>query len=1210
MLKLEDLKVGVRVDGLVPDHAATIRSVEKVGESAVTVVYKTDAGALGEVQLFREDETRLSVAEKNLPWTFDAPAKDFKRALEALRIQLGCRFDPMMAIHSSNVIPLPHQIAAVYQNMLPISPLRYVLADDPGAGKTIMAGLLIKELLMRADAARVLIVSPGSLTEQWQTELSEKFTVDFRIFSREAQNQSPTGNFFQDEDLVIARLDQLSRIDEFQDLLRRAPEWDLVIIDEAHKLSAHAGGEKTEKTKRYRLGELLGRISRHFLMMTATPHNGKDGDFQAWLQLLDPDRFYGVTGAGGGPVHVDETIMRRMVKEDLLKFDGTRLFPKRIAQTISYHLTGEEESLYNDVTDYVVHGWNQAQQLANPKMRSCIGFALTMLQRRLASSPEAIYQSLRRRRERLEAKLEEVKALQANPGMTPDEIGGHEATALPGLSSDDLPDSFDDFDEEDIPDGEVEGVINELVDNETASLSPEALREEVETLARLEAKAAALLSPADHQIKDVKWQKLSELLQDQDKMFDANGQRRKIIIFTEHRDTLNYLQRRIGGVLGNADAVKTIHGGTNRELRREIQEKFNFNPDVQVLIATDAAGEGVNLHQNCNLMVNYDLPWNPCRLEQRFGRIHRIGQTQPCFLWNLVAVNTREGQVFERLFEKIHEQEEALEGRVFDILGAAFEETPLKEMLIKAIMEGERPETKAWMTEKVDSALDTEHLKAIINQNALVDQTMSPDMIYKIKEQMERAQAKKLQPCFVRSFFLDAMEHLGAVVHKKANERYELPHVPSAVQLAAKELNPRRPVSDRYEYICFDKEHIRPSGATRSAEFVHAGHPLIGAVTDIVLKESRPYLKAGTVMVNPNDEGTEPYLLFMIDHSVSAGGETSRHTLSREIQFVRMAENSAPARAGWAPHLDLTPADGNPTALSLAAAVKQQGWISGDLEAKVLAYAADNVVKEHYETVKARQLERVEKLHTEIYHQLTKAINFYSAKYVKLQEQAAQPDSPPLAKANAESMRRRIDDLRARLADREAKLAQERNIFSEAPVVQGGIVVIPQGLLDKAGGTTDGAPGAVTAPNAATAFCADAETRRKIELAAMKAVMDAEKALGNTVEDVSAQKVGWDVTSRRPTPAPGQPILDDRLIEVKGKGKGSDVVTISHNEICTAVNLKEKFILAIVIVDGDQVEGPYYVKDWVDHEPDPGQASINYSLSYLLEKAKKPEEIA
>ena len=507
MLKLEDLKSGMRVDGLVPGVAVTVRAVEKVGDNALTVLYKPDAGTIGEVQLFREDEARLSVAQKNLPWTFDAPAKDFKRALEALRIQLGCRFDPMMAIHSSNVIPLPHQIAAVYQNMLPISPLRYVLADDPGAGKTVMAGLLIKELLMRADAARILIVSPGSLTEQWQTELSEKFTIDFRIFSREAQNQSPSGNFFQDEDLVIARLDQLSRIDDFQDLLKRAPEWDLVIIDEAHKLSAHAGGEKTEKTKRYRLGELLGRISRHFLMMTATPHNGKDGDFQAWLQLLDPDRFYGVTGAGGGPIQVDETIMRRMVKEDLLKFDGTRLFPKRIAQTISYHLTGEEEALYNDVTSYVVHGWNQAQQLANPKMRSCIGFALTMLQRRLASSPEAIYQSLHRRRERLEAKLEEVKTLQASHGALP-----ITQASLPNLPPEDLPDSFDDFDEEDMPDGEVDGVIDQLVDNETASLSPEALQEEVDTLSHLEAKAAALLSPPDHQIKDVKWQKLSALL--------------------------------------------------------------------------------------------------------------------------------------------------------------------------------------------------------------------------------------------------------------------------------------------------------------------------------------------------------------------------------------------------------------------------------------------------------------------------------------------------------------------------------------------------------------------------------------------------------------------------------------------------------------------------------------------------------------------------
>jgi len=1197
-MRLEEITKGLMVTGLLPDRIATVVAVDQVSADVFNVVYKCE-GNLGERQVFRADEASLSVAEKNLPWTFDASSEDFKRALEALRIRLGCRFDPMMAIHSSDVMPLPHQISAVYECMLPISPLRYVLADDPGAGKTVMAGLLIKELLMRADASRVLIVSPGSLTEQWQSELSKKFTIDFRIFSNQAQEESPSGNFFRDEDLVIARLDQLSRSEELQERLRQAPEWDLIVIDEAHKLSAHAGGEKINKTQRYRLGELLGSITRHFLLMTATPHNGKDADFQAWLALLDPDRFYGIGSANGGPIEVDSTIMRRLVKEKLLTFEGKRLFPPREAVTINYNLTGDEESLYKAVTDYVVHGWNQAQRIANPQQRTCIGFALTMLQRRLASSPEAIYQSLRRRHERLQERLDEVRRLEAS-GALP-----RVAEFVAPLAMQELPD-LNDFDDDDLPDDEAEAAANGLVDNETAALNAEDLQEEVDTLSRLETQAAAICTPADGVVKDVKWSKLSELLQDRDYMFDRNGQRRKIIIFTEHRDTLNYLLRRCGDVLGNPAAVKAIHGGTHREVRAEIQDQFNYNPDVQVLIATDAAGEGVNLHQNCALMVNYDLPWNPCRLEQRFGRIHRIGQTEKCFLWNLVAVNTREGQVFQRLFEKIQEQREALHHDVFDILGTAFSDMSLRDMLIRAIVDGESAETRNWANEQVDTALDTVHLRQILDQNAIVNQAMTPESIYKIREEMERAQAKKLQPCYVREFFLSAMQHFGASVNRKPQQRYEIPHVPAVIRNAVKAANPRAPVSDKYEYVCFDRDHIRPAGTNRTAAFIHAGHPLIRAITDLTLADSRGILKAGTVMVDPSDEGTEPSLLFMIDHTITAGTDANKETLSREIQFVRMRENGTVERAGWAPHLDLEPA--SPAALALAAEVKNRSWISGDLEAKALAFATENVVTEHYETMKRRQLEHVDKVHNAVYTQLTKAINFYSRKLVELDAQSRRPDAPATLVPTMEKMRRKLDELRARLSERERKLTDEKHVVSEAPVVQGGIIVIPKGLLDRVENGVSPAQAAAPA-----AFSADADVRRQIELKAMEAVMAAERRLGFQPEDVSAQKCGWDVTSRRPAPAAaggdGTAILPDRLIEVKGKGKDSNIVTISHNEICTAVNLKEKFILAIVVVDGEQVEGPYYVKDWVDHEPEPGTASVNYQLDYLLTKAKRPDEV-
>ena len=290
MLKLEDIKKDSQVCGIQSDEVVRIVQIEPVGDAALTVYYKDSQGRLGEQMLFRSDESRLELAKAGRPWSFDAPGAEFKLGLEAFRISQAAMFDPMMAVHTSNVEPLPHQISAVYEAMLPRQPLRFVLADDPGSGKTIMAGLLIRELLMRADAKRILIVCPGSLSEQWQDELLEKFGVVFDIFSKEKQEQCATGNYFDVANQLICRLDQLSRNEDFQAKLKNT-DWDLIIVDEAHKLSANYYGNKINKTKRFQLGELLGSITRHFLLMTATPHNGKEEDFQIWLSLLDGDRF-------------------------------------------------------------------------------------------------------------------------------------------------------------------------------------------------------------------------------------------------------------------------------------------------------------------------------------------------------------------------------------------------------------------------------------------------------------------------------------------------------------------------------------------------------------------------------------------------------------------------------------------------------------------------------------------------------------------------------------------------------------------------------------------------------------------------------------------------------------------------------------------------------------------------------------------------------
>ena len=418
-MKLEDLQPNAAVRGILTDSLVTVVSVQWFGSAALELTYKTPTGDLANELLYRHDEPRLDIVELGRPWSFDGDGALFRLVSEAQRIRLAHLFDPLLAIHTSVVDPLPHQITAVYEAMLSRQPLRFLLADDPGAGKTIMAGLLIKELMARGDLERCLVVCPGSLAEQWQDELYRRFQLPFEILTNDKLEAARTGNWFLETPLIIARLDKLSRNEDVQAKLS-APDcgWDLVVCDEAHKLSATFFGNEIKYTKRYRLGQLLSNLTRHFLLMTATPHNGKEEDFQLFMALLDGDRFEGRFRDGVHPTDVSD-MMRRMVKERLLKFDGKPLFPERIAYTVPYKLSEAECRLYEAVTEYVREEFNRAEALANAKRAGTVGFALTILQRRLASSPEAIYQSLRRRRQRLEDRLRELEAQQRSGRTTP-----------------------------------------------------------------------------------------------------------------------------------------------------------------------------------------------------------------------------------------------------------------------------------------------------------------------------------------------------------------------------------------------------------------------------------------------------------------------------------------------------------------------------------------------------------------------------------------------------------------------------------------------------------------------------------------------------------------------------------------------------------------------------------------------------------------------
>ncbi|MDM7934273.1 MAG: helicase-related protein, partial [Methanothrix sp.] len=732
MARLEELQPGTVIKGILPDVLVSVESIKWFGSEAVELAYKDPAGRLLNELLYRKDEARIEVVEEGRPWSFDGDGKLFRLVSEAHRIHLAYLFDPVLAVHTSLVTPLPHQITAVYEEMLPRHPLRFLLADDPGAGKTIMAGLLMKELIARGDLNRCLIVCPGSLAEQWQDEMDGKFHLPFDILTNVGIESARSGNWFLENNFIIARLDKLSRDEDVQAKLAATEcTWDLVVFDEAHKLSATFFGNKVQYTKRHRLAQLLSPRTRNLLLMTATPHNGKEEDFQLFMAILDPDRFEGRFRDGVHTADVSD-MMRRMVKESLLKFDGTRLFPERIAYTVPYRLSEAEAELYRQVTSYVREEFNRADKLNNDKRAGTVGFALTILQRRLASSPEAIYQSLRRRHERLERKRSELESL---PRLQPSD-------GIEDVFSSQVYIDFEDLDE--APEGEVEDTEDEVLDQATAARTIEELKKEIKTLESLEALAYSVRASRE----DRKWRELAGLLGEiftQEAIADSTAQNpppyhsssiprpepsmlQKLVIFTEHRDTLFYLQQRIGSYLGRPDSIVMIHGAMKREDRLKAQEAFRFDPQVQILLATDAAGEGINL-QRAHLMVNYDLPWNPNRIEQRFGRIHRIGQTEVCHLWNLVAEETREGDVYRTLLDKLEEARQSLGGQVFDVLGKLqFEGKPLKDLLIEAIRYGEKPEVRARLTEVISHAIDLDHFTKVIDESALTHEVMDiPD---------------------------------------------------------------------------------------------------------------------------------------------------------------------------------------------------------------------------------------------------------------------------------------------------------------------------------------------------------------------------------------------------------------------------------------------------------------------------------------------------
>jgi len=737
-------------------------------------------------------------------------------AFEGKRYRHASLYDPLLALNISKVDPLPHQIEAVYGYILKLPRIRFLIADDPGAGKTIMAGLIIKELKLRNLIKRILIVVPGHLKDQWRRELKERFEENFVVINRGFIDAHYGENVWTKENQIITSIDFAKRDEVLPSLI--AAHFDLVIVDEAHKMSAYVyGDKKTKKTSRYRLGEVLSKNSDNLLFLTATPHKGDTDNFRLFLDLLEPGFFATKEMLQQSIKNKDNPLFIRRVKEDLKDFNGEPLFLPRHIKTLKFNLSEKEKYLYNEVSRYVKEQYNKA--LTKEKRRN-IAFALVILQRRLASSVYALLKSLERRK----AKLEDLEKIVDNKMKIEARVFDFE--------------EIEDLSEED------RWKEEELWETLSVAENKEELKKEISTLNSLIEKAKVIVKEES----EVKLKELKKTLGDLNKKYPN----KKIIVFTESRDTLDYLEKRIKRW---GYSVVTIHGGMT--LYQRIEAEKIFKNEKQILVATEAAGEGINL-QFCNLMINYDIPWNPNRLEQRMGRIHRYGQQNEVFVFNLVAQDTREGEVLSRIFDKLEEIKNSLgSDKVFDVIGEVFFGKNLQQLLIEAAAGAK---TREEILKEIDIKVDEAYLNKV--KENLGESLASRYIDYtRIKEMAEKAREYKLIPEYTEAFFKKAFVLAGGRFRKRKDGFLTIESIPYDIKVIAKEDWFRRkfgPLLKSYPKVTFDKDIAFKN---QDSELISFGHPLFEAVLEYIERNCEQDLKRGAVFIDPEGK-LNGYIVF------------------------------------------------------------------------------------------------------------------------------------------------------------------------------------------------------------------------------------------------------------------------------------------------------------------------------------------------------------
>jgi superfamily II DNA or RNA helicase len=1121
------------------DVPVVIEAVRSLGSGYECRVRLPD-GSLDEVVISAEEAQSLA-ALGGVPQTIRlVNPHDLALLVESARIRLAYAHDRQFAVSLSGIRTLPHQIEAVYQKMLPQPCLRFLLADDPGAGKTIMAGLLIKELKLREAIDRVLILCPAPLTIQWQDEMQRWFGETFDIIFA-AVDQQQLSNPWQRSNQVIASLDYAKQDDVRERIWQQ--RWDLLIIDEAHKCSARTGSASGGRvpsvitTKRYELATKLTAQSEHVLLLTATPHHGDEDKFAHFLRLLDPDLFPEPHRLGKQASEIRNDLFRlgedcpwalRRLKEDLKDMDGARLFPDRHAVTVPFTLNAEEFALYKEVTAYI----NEFIPQQSGQRSTSAALARTVFQRRLASSACAIHESLKRRLQKQSELLQELEAL--SPSQR-----SRRLAMLQGRLAD-AEQEEDDLDE---------GDRDVLVDQFTAAEELDQLRAEIAALKELVEQARRVREAAT----DSKLQALRQCL-DRSQFAELKDGRGKLLVFTEHRDTLNYIRSHLGRW---GYTTCEIHGGMNPHERKRAQETFRTG--CQICVATEAAGEGINL-QFCHLIINYDMPWNPTRLEQRLGRIHRIGQRDDCYAFNFVATNSEagdsivEGRILQRLLEKLEVMKRSLEGRVFDVIGEilSLNDINLPEMLRDAAVDPRRLDDYLDQIDRIDPEKLNEYERAtgIALARGHVDFSGFQHRNLEIEE-------RRLMPRYVEEHFIAAAKRIGLRVLPRADGLWRIEHV--LADLRSERLTAVRKLGKaevEYRKITFHKE-VLDQDAHLDAVLLGPGHPLYAAVDEKLNEQLSSVLGGSALFLDPLASG--PYRLHFFE--ITVRGKDSRGTdipLYAEIVAVRDEGG----------HFEVVPAD-----VLIDLPVHPQPPSQVD---PFDPQAAADFVKSTYQLERRQGCQQERQQFAAIVRDYLE--RSFAARIKKAQERymnlMAELGIHPEYRLATDEAKRYLDDLERTKRERLAGL-DRLQIARTGPVrhLATALVLMPEADVAAQIGTLGREP--------------DADLRRQKELRAEEIVIESLVAEGfprDRIERIGSQKLGFDIRAHRIIDATtGQ--IDVRRIEVKGYSRDTDI-QLTVNEWYKAQQLGPTYWLYVVwdpLADNYEVVRVHNPAEKLDH---------------------------